>query len=303
MLIKSWLGESHPKDWLPPDERVRLRYYRQEGLRRWRFFGLAGSLPIILHLSLVLFLIGLGEFTRLLNPVVGWVTSGLMIAWFVVLISTSLSPVFFPQSPFRTPVILWCVCWVIKTFRALCVPPRMGMELPKFGLDDTGHKFPFNLEPRALAWAACYIPDRSVIDAIGRCLLNSRIGIVVEWIEETLKYRARQSRQAFPYRSIPTSDDLVYTAASTIFDALERAVGSTEDFADGLPADMKEAMVSILNVFAQTQVGYNLRLTKFLDRLFSMDKAVKRDLIRDVFVPMTCPIPTDTPWISDAART
>lgn len=84
---------------------LRIRFFRNEGLVKWRVFELAAFLPLLLQLSLVLFFLGLSEYLRVLNPIVGWATSVVMITWLLIFAFTTLAPVFSEQCPYNTPLL------------------------------------------------------------------------------------------------------------------------------------------------------------------------------------------------------
>ena len=80
ILVKRWLREYLTTGYTSPKERIRLRYYRySQGLIKWRVFEIAALPQLLLHLSLILFFVGLSEFLRQLNPTVGWSITVLII--------------------------------------------------------------------------------------------------------------------------------------------------------------------------------------------------------------------------------
>lgn len=103
ILVKQWIHEFLARDTQDPQEQVKIRIFRDEGMRKWRVFEIAAFLPLLLQLSLLLFFTGLSEFLRELNPVVGWSTTALMIAWLAIFIFTTLAPIFSSQCPYKTP--------------------------------------------------------------------------------------------------------------------------------------------------------------------------------------------------------
>ena len=61
--------------------------------------------PLLLQVALLLFFIGLSEYLRELNPVVGWATTGTVLAWLAVFVFTTLAPILSSQCPYRTPIL------------------------------------------------------------------------------------------------------------------------------------------------------------------------------------------------------
>ncbi|KAI0081485.1 hypothetical protein K474DRAFT_1350410 [Panus rudis PR-1116 ss-1] len=137
ILVKQWLHEYMSHDSLSPRAHIRIRQFRYEGLIRWRVFEIAATLPMLIQIALMLFFAGLSEFLRELNPVVGWCTTALILAWVVVWVSTALASAFSPQCPYRSPmfktwfrairprlyVAMNCILYMsIGALRPLCYP-------------------------------------------------------------------------------------------------------------------------------------------------------------------------------------
>lgn len=105
IFVKQWLHEYMAQDTQAPLPALRIRFFRNEGLADWRVFELAAALPLLLQVALLLFLVGLSEFLRELNPVVGWVTTGILLLWIVVFIFTTLAPILSSQCPYKIPIL------------------------------------------------------------------------------------------------------------------------------------------------------------------------------------------------------
>ncbi|KAI0688465.1 hypothetical protein BC835DRAFT_1284579, partial [Cytidiella melzeri] len=59
ILVKQWLREYLAGEYTSPQARLRIRHFRNPGLDHWKVFEIAAILPLLLQLSLGLFLIGL----------------------------------------------------------------------------------------------------------------------------------------------------------------------------------------------------------------------------------------------------
>ena len=105
ILVKQWLHEYMAHHENQSLGYLRIRFFRNEGLIKWRVLEFAAFLPLLLQVSLVLFFIGLSEYLRGLNPIVGWTASGVMIAWLLVYLFTMLAPMFSEQCPYNTPIL------------------------------------------------------------------------------------------------------------------------------------------------------------------------------------------------------
>ncbi|KAK7677500.1 hypothetical protein QCA50_019506 [Cerrena zonata] len=105
ILVKQWFHEYMAQDTQTPLLRLRIRFFRTEGLEKWQVFELAAALPLLLQIALLLFFIGLSEFLRQLNPVVGWATTGVILAWLAIFVFTTIAPLLSSQCPYKTPIL------------------------------------------------------------------------------------------------------------------------------------------------------------------------------------------------------
>lgn len=64
ILVKQWLRELLSISYISPQERIRIRDARVQGLESWKLFEIASLLPILLQISLALFFVGLCFFTE-----------------------------------------------------------------------------------------------------------------------------------------------------------------------------------------------------------------------------------------------
>ena len=63
------------QDTQEPQTRIRIRFFRNEGLEKWQVFQIAAGLPLLLQVALLLFFIVLSEFLVLIHPIVGWIST------------------------------------------------------------------------------------------------------------------------------------------------------------------------------------------------------------------------------------
>ena len=92
-----------------PLKSVRLRQYLYEGAEGWYMPMVAESVPGLVHVSLFLFFLGLGDSLLSINTTVG-VTAIMQITIFGLLYVLSMfAPVINPQSPFQSPFsgLIW----------------------------------------------------------------------------------------------------------------------------------------------------------------------------------------------------
>ncbi|KAF5393034.1 hypothetical protein D9757_001106 [Collybiopsis confluens] len=103
VLIKQWLRRYLTFRSGTPAERSHLRQYRFMGFETWKVSTIVGSLPVIMHLSLGLFLIGLVLFFIPLHFALSCVIGGITFAVYVLYFASNVLPIFFPRCPYRTP--------------------------------------------------------------------------------------------------------------------------------------------------------------------------------------------------------
>lgn len=105
MLVKQWLREFLSVDVPSPQARLRLRNFRQPQLEGWMVYEIAASLPLLLQLSLGLFLTGLCYFTAAIHASIGYTTLPLVVGWALFFFTATALPIFFPRRPYRTTLL------------------------------------------------------------------------------------------------------------------------------------------------------------------------------------------------------
>ncbi len=104
VLVKQWL---HHYVVLPsgtPRERCFIRQYRYLGFQKWRVEVIIGVLPVLMHLALVLFFIGLSLFLHPLQAALSWIIWTGTVLLIVAYVIVTILPMCFPQCPYRTPL-------------------------------------------------------------------------------------------------------------------------------------------------------------------------------------------------------
>lgn len=75
-------------------------------MQRWRVYEIAAALPLLLQVALMLFLVGLSDFARHLNPILGWVITAPMVLWLAMNILVTFLPVVSIWCPYKTPFLI-----------------------------------------------------------------------------------------------------------------------------------------------------------------------------------------------------
>lgn len=97
--------ENMPRIHVTPEERRRVRLFRLRGLRAFKVSEIAGFLPLLLQVAVILFLVGLIIFTRTVHKVIGCIVTSLVAVWLTFLVTTTLLPAFFASCPYKAPFL------------------------------------------------------------------------------------------------------------------------------------------------------------------------------------------------------
>ncbi|KAK0473449.1 hypothetical protein IW261DRAFT_1423662 [Armillaria novae-zelandiae] len=100
-------------------DRSLMRHFRRAGFQKWHVLVIIDSLPILMHLALAMFLIGLGLFLQPLRQALSWVICAGTILVYTAYVVATVLPIIFPQCPYRTPlcdlvnISLYLVSWPV----------------------------------------------------------------------------------------------------------------------------------------------------------------------------------------------
>lgn len=138
MLVKQWLREFLSSTVIS-QEHCRTRLFRIRGLRTFKVTEVAYFLPILLQISIILFFAGLVIFVQDINTFVGWVVTGLVAIWFLLLVVTTLAPMVSASCPYKTPFFrtvfilsrrLWNSLWRAVVHSTLSRAFSLHVKLP-----------------------------------------------------------------------------------------------------------------------------------------------------------------------------
>jgi Family of unknown function (DUF6535) len=98
---------------------ARLRQYLYEGIKHWKMQAIAEAVPGLIHISLFLFFIGLADFLLSTYAIVGKITIIPISVSAMIYIISSIAPVIFPQSPYRTSFsgLAWRIARCYRSFK------------------------------------------------------------------------------------------------------------------------------------------------------------------------------------------
>lgn len=104
VLVKQWLHHYMTLPSGTPGINSHTRQYRFMGLERWRVSVIIGLLPIIMHVSLGLFLSGLVLFYVPLRTSIAWTVGTITGVVCVLYLTSNIIPLFVIQCPYKTPL-------------------------------------------------------------------------------------------------------------------------------------------------------------------------------------------------------
>ncbi|KAK7677502.1 hypothetical protein QCA50_019508 [Cerrena zonata] len=213
ILVKQWLHEYMAQATQTPLYRLRVRFFRSEGLEKWHVFELAAALPLLLQVALLLFFIGLSEFLRELNPVVGWTTTFLVLVWLIIFSFTTLAPTLSSQCPYKTPILkgplhylrpifqgIWdpCLNHAVRATRFLLYVPEAYSAATSYGLRylqcSYAHQKLDHLRKRLVIfrqslqdWSCERFPEEEIVQKIDDSDLDIIVSAEPVFLEEQLK--------------------------------------------------------------------------------------------------------------------
>jgi hypothetical protein len=106
ILVKSWLREFGNRGLTSPRDSVRMRQFRYSGLVAWRLPEIVASLPLLLQLALVLFLVGLIDLLWTINTPVAALTTAIVSSSLLITFASLIIPFFRPSCPYKSPLAL-----------------------------------------------------------------------------------------------------------------------------------------------------------------------------------------------------
>ncbi len=104
VLVKQWLHHYVALPSGTPRDRSFTRQFRYAGFQKWHVQVIIGLLPVLMHLALAIFLVGLVIFLQPLRQALSWIIcagTGLVYTAYAVV---TILPILFPQCPYRTPL-------------------------------------------------------------------------------------------------------------------------------------------------------------------------------------------------------
>ena len=111
-----------------PHRRGRIRAYIYDGIRKFGMARVVATMPLLLHISVFLFFVGLVEFLFPTDTTVSYSTLGLVVAFALAYAMITVFPNLYLNSPYATP--LSRVTWRLSQFFAIVgLKAAIGIEV------------------------------------------------------------------------------------------------------------------------------------------------------------------------------
>ncbi len=141
VLVKQWLHHYLALPSGTPQERSHVRQYRYGGFQKWHVLVIVGLLPVLMHLALGIFFVGLTVFLVPLRPGLSWVIGIGTVAAYTTYLITIFLPILYPQCPYRTPLsdlVYFPYHYITQDLFPKHVRPLFvkGVQRPDFTLDE-----------------------------------------------------------------------------------------------------------------------------------------------------------------------
>ncbi|KZT54224.1 hypothetical protein CALCODRAFT_485736 [Calocera cornea HHB12733] len=113
MLVKQWL-RVYDSDWpSTPREHAHYRQFRYDGLCNWQVPGIASSLPLLLQVSVALFLAGFVVYLWDISPGLRWLLLFLFISGGLGYVGLAVAALIWSDCPYKSPLtsaldLVWC---------------------------------------------------------------------------------------------------------------------------------------------------------------------------------------------------
>ncbi|PBK69495.1 hypothetical protein ARMSODRAFT_957134 [Armillaria solidipes] len=104
VLTKQWIHQYITMPSGTPRDRCRVRQFRYMGLEQWGVGFIIGLLPLLLSVSLGIFLVGLVLFLVPLQVAIASIVGTVTFVTFAIYFITNLLPVWFPSCLYKTPL-------------------------------------------------------------------------------------------------------------------------------------------------------------------------------------------------------
>ncbi|KIM21550.1 hypothetical protein M408DRAFT_80416, partial [Serendipita vermifera MAFF 305830] len=138
MMVKQWAGyyDRGLSKISSKQIKARTRQYRHEGIQKWHLSEVVALVPMALHLSLLLFFIGIIDFLFAVHRTVAIIVTALVLCGLMLYATANVLPLIFSGAPFRSPITQVLEKLAQKVRRGLIPKLRSRMNTSEKAGDD-----------------------------------------------------------------------------------------------------------------------------------------------------------------------
>lgn len=232
VLTKQWIYHYISVPSGTPRDRSRIRHFRYMGLRNWHVPVIIGLLPVLMHASLGLFLLGLVVYLAPLHIQIAYTIGAMSLLTFFAYFATTFLPLFYAQCPYKTPLSAYAYplysqfCHVVlpKLFRVHSAPSARVSSMKKaeaLAVNDNVYA----TDARALAWLHSMSSNpivRSIsIQSMSALSLKSTSALKSELVDVAVLCQ-QEIKRTFESEWCPDNQDIMEAKAERVFRAYLR---------------------------------------------------------------------------------
>ncbi|KAI0264887.1 hypothetical protein BC834DRAFT_237693 [Gloeopeniophorella convolvens] len=161
-----------------PARRARIRAFFAEGVQKWRLITAVEALPVFLHISVLLFFVGLVDWLLQINHVLGWLQLGLSILGVLGYFEITFLPLLFPDTPYHTQLtsMFWGVreslplifLWLRRKDEAVLSSIKARRQKLKDGMrrtfEETAFGRSWRMDARAIKWTLASLDEDTELE-------------------------------------------------------------------------------------------------------------------------------------------
>ncbi|SJL16693.1 uncharacterized protein ARMOST_20222 [Armillaria ostoyae] len=195
VLTKQWIHQYIAVPSGTPRDRCRVRQFRHMGLEQWGVGFIIGLLPVLLSVSLGVFLVGLVLFLAPLQVTIATVVGTITFISFAAYIISNVLPIVYPSCPYKTPLsqyiflsyayIIHLITLVSSASTRTKPPPRKFQDMERAAVELRAE----DLDVYALGWLSSMSSNPSVQNIV----VQSTSALPLRSVEPLKQYAERFS--------------------------------------------------------------------------------------------------------------
>ncbi|KAK7456363.1 hypothetical protein VKT23_010610 [Stygiomarasmius scandens] len=150
VLVKQWLQAYTSLSSGNAKERAMIRQFRFSGFENWGMQGIIGGLPLILHASLGLFLVGLALYVSQLHSSLCWIVVVITLLSFIMYFGSIILPLIWIKCPYRIPILFMLLRYIVSF--SLSVWRKVHTNIETDSNNESQESLPYSLKDTELQY-------------------------------------------------------------------------------------------------------------------------------------------------------